>query len=136
MTSSSSGNESNETSASAVPGPDLTNSSSQPGPGVSSLSPRQVESESSAFLPLQSLLSPEPVAPVHGCILEERNMIINRQLIGPKGENIEKIDLPDSGDSDMLTITGKEPNANKAVVEITKILDEMIQNVCGGVSSC
>ena len=136
MTSSSSGNESNETSASAVPGPDLTKSSSQPGPGVSSLSPRQVESESSAFLPLQSLLSPEPVAPVHGCILEERNMIINRQLIGPKGENIEKIDLPDSGDSDMLTITGKEPNANKAVVEITKILDEMIQNVCGGVSSC
>ena len=118
-----------------MPGPDLTNSSSQPGPGVSSLSPRQVESESSAFLPLQSLLS-EPVAPVHGCILEERNMIINRQLIGPNGENIEKIDLPDSGDSDMLTITGKEPNANKAVVEITKILDEMIQNVCGGVSSC
>ena len=136
MTSSSSGNESNETSASAVPGPDLTNRSSQPGPGVSSLSPRQVESESSAFLPLQSLLSPEPVAPVHGCILEERNMIINRQLIGPKGENIEKIDLPDSGDSDMLTITGKEPNANKAVVEITKIQDEMIQNVCGGVSTC
>ena len=135
MTSSSSGNERTETSASAVPGPDLTNSSSQPGPGVSSLSPRQVESESSAFLPLQSLLS-EPVAPVHGCILEERNMIINRQLIGPKGENIEKIDLPDSGDSDMLTITGKEPNANKAVVEITKILDEMIQNVCCGVSSC
>ena len=135
MTSSSSGNESNETSASAGPGPDLTNSSSQPGPGVSSLLPRQVESESSAFLPLQSLLS-EPVAPVHGCILEERNMIINRQLIGPNGENIEKIDLPDSGDSDMLTITGKEPNANKAVVEITKILDEMIQNVCGGVSSC
>ena len=134
MTSSSSGNESNETSASAVPGPDLTNSSSQA--GMFGLSPRQVESESSAFLPLQSLLSPEPVAPVHGCILEERNMIINRQLIGPKGENIEKIDLPDSGDSDMLTITGKEPNANKAVVEITKILDEMIQNVCGGVSSC
>ena len=126
MTSSSSGNESNETSASAVPGPDLTNSSSQPGPGVSSLSPRQVESESSAFLPLQSLLS-EPVAPVHGCILEERNMIINRQLIGPKGENIEKIDLPDSGDSDMLTITGKEPNANKAAVEITKIQGKLYE---------
>ena len=63
-------------------------------------------------------------------------MIINRQLIGPNGENIEKIDLPDSGDSDMLTITGKEPNVNKAAVEITKIQDEMIQNVCGGVSSC
>ena len=133
MTSSSSGNERTETSASAGSGPDLTNSSSQA--GMFGLSPRQVESESSAFLPLQSLLS-EPVAPVHGGILEERNMIINRQLIGPNGKNIEKIDLPDSGDSDMLTITRKEPNANKAVVEITKILDEMIQNVCGGVSSC
>jgi len=55
-------------------------------------------------------------------------------IIGKGGANIKrirdetdtKIDLPDSGsDSDMITITGKKPNVNKAVSEIQKIQNEM-----------
>jgi len=55
-------------------------------------------------------------------------------IIGKGGANIKrirdetdtKIDLPDSGsDSDMITITGKKPNVNKAVNEIQKIQNEM-----------
>jgi len=55
-------------------------------------------------------------------------------IIGKGGANIRrirdetdtKIDLPDSGsDSDMITITGKKPNVNKAVAEIQKIQNEM-----------
>merc|ERR1719266_3303915 len=55
-------------------------------------------------------------------------------VIGKGGANIRrirdetdtKIDLPDSGsDSDMITITGKKPNVNKAVAEIQKIQNEM-----------
>ena len=54
------------------------------------------------------------------------------------GPGPDLINLPHSGDSnsDMLTIPGKEPNVNRAAVEITNIPDEMIMNVCGGVSSC
>ena len=55
-------------------------------------------------------------------------------IIGKGGANIKRIrdetdtriDLPDSGsDSDMITITGKKPNVNKAVSEIQKIQNEM-----------
>merc|ERR1719340_451723 len=55
-------------------------------------------------------------------------------IIGKGGANIRrirdetdtKIDLPDSGsDSDMITITGKKENVNKAVAEIQKIQNEM-----------
>jgi len=55
-------------------------------------------------------------------------------IIGKGGANIRrirdetetKIDLPDSGsESDMITITGKKPNVNKAVSEIQKIQNEM-----------
>ena len=82
-----------------------------------------------------------------------------------RDETDTKIDLPDSGsDSDMITITGKKPNVNKAVAEIQKIQNEManitsqevkipakihntmigaggkliqsIMNECGGVSCC
>ena len=43
-----------------------------------------------------------------------------------RDETDTKIDLPDSGsDSDMITITGKKPNVNKAVAEIQKIQNEM-----------
>merc|ERR1719208_495141 len=55
-------------------------------------------------------------------------------IIGKGGANIRRIrdetdtriDLPDSGsDSDMITITGKKANVNKAVTEIQKIQNEM-----------
>merc|ERR1719323_1854072 len=55
-------------------------------------------------------------------------------IIGKGGANIRRIrdetdtriDLPDSGsDSDMITITGKKANVNKAVSEIQKIQNEM-----------
>merc|ERR1740122_291309 len=55
-------------------------------------------------------------------------------VIGKGGANIRRIrdetdtrvDLPDSGsDSDMITITGKKANVNKAVEEIQKIQSEM-----------
>ena len=55
-------------------------------------------------------------------------------IIGKGGVNIKRIrdetdtriDLPDSGsDSDMIAITGKKPNVNKAVAEIQKIQNEM-----------
>ena len=58
----------------------------------------------------------------------------HRFIIGKGGANIRRIrdetdtrvDLPDSGsDSDMITITGKKANVNKAVTEIQKIQNEM-----------
>ena len=54
----------------------------------------------------------------------------HKYIIGKGGANIRRIrdetdtrvDLPDSGsDSDMITITGKKANVNKAVDEIQKI---------------
>ena len=58
----------------------------------------------------------------------------HKYIIGKGGANIRRIrdetdtrvDLPDSGsDSDMITITGKKANVNKAVEEIQKIQSEM-----------
>merc|ERR1719365_529040 len=58
----------------------------------------------------------------------------HKYIIGKGGANIRrirdetdtKVDLPDSGsESDMITITGKKPNVNKAVAEIQKIQNEM-----------
>ena len=58
----------------------------------------------------------------------------HKYIIGKGGANIRRIrdetdtrvDLPDSGsDSDMITITGKKANVNKAVTEIQKIQNEM-----------
>jgi len=58
----------------------------------------------------------------------------HKYIIGKGGANIRRIrdetdtrvDLPDSGsDSDMITITGKKANVNKAVDEIQKIQSEM-----------
>merc|ERR1719376_69523 len=55
-------------------------------------------------------------------------------IIGKGGANIRrirdetdtKIDLPDSGsDSDMITITGKKENVNKAVAQVQQIQSEM-----------
>ena len=72
----------------------------------------------------ESLLSLEPVA-----LVEERNMI--RQLIGPKGENIEKIlkdlanvqiSFSDLGmNSDIVKLRGPKEDVEKA----TKLLKEM-----------
>ena len=43
-----------------------------------------------------------------------------------RNETDTRVDLPDSGsDSDMITITGKKANVNKAVDEIQKIESEM-----------
>jgi len=58
----------------------------------------------------------------------------HKYIIGKGGANIRrirdetdtKVDLPDSGsESDMITITGKKLNVNKAVAEIQKIQNEM-----------
>ena len=58
----------------------------------------------------------------------------HKYIIGKGGANTRRIrdetdtrvDLPDSGsDSDMITITGKKANVNKAVDEIQKIQSEM-----------
>merc|ERR1711970_1353979 len=58
----------------------------------------------------------------------------HKYVIGKGGANIRrirdetdtKIDLPDSGsDSDMITITGKKENVNKAVIQVQQIQSEM-----------
>jgi len=58
----------------------------------------------------------------------------HKYIIGEGGANIRricdeadtKVDLPDSGsESDMIIITGRKPNVNKAVAEIQKIQNEM-----------
>merc|ERR1711970_1136672 len=58
----------------------------------------------------------------------------HKYVIGKGGANIRrirdetdtKIDLPDSGsDSDMITITGKKENVNKAVTQVQQIQSEM-----------
>ena len=48
------------------------------------------------------------------------------EYLGCLFETDTKIDLPDSGsDSDMITITGKKENVNKAVAQVQQIQSEM-----------